>query len=99
MANNANIEALTKLITECRAHVTRDETAPLVDPIVAGMIADYLASRGVLAISDEVLTEQAVEAGKYEFADVGRDYERAEPIIRHGNLLAWLSRLAKGETM
>ena len=96
---NANVEALTRLITECRAHVTHDTTAPLVDPIVAGMIADWLVSRPtpVLVISAAVLTPQAVEAGKREFAAVERDYERADTIIRHDALLAWLSRLAKGE--
>ena len=62
-------------------------------------LAEWLATgpTPVLVISDAVLTPQAVEAGKREFAAVERDYERADTIIRHDALLAWLSRLAKGE--
>jgi hypothetical protein len=60
-------------------------------------LASWLAARGALVISDVVLTEQAVEAGKREFAHVERDYERAEVTIQRDALLTWLSRLARGE--
>jgi hypothetical protein len=92
---NPNVEALERLLSEAEAQVPGGRHAKLVSPIATRVLAQWLANRGVLVISDEVLTDEAVRPLSQE---VIYDEHHTGPFLVASALVSELSRLAKGET-
>jgi myo-inositol-1-phosphate synthase len=94
MPNDANVNALSRLLQEAQVPMPGGETATVLRPLDAGAIARFLAARGVLVPS--ALTDaQGYEIGCTNDFTIMRSPEREA--IEAREVRTVLERIARGE--
>lgn len=90
---NPNAEKLRQALWDAHAEFSRQYEYPAVtDDNSVEFMAEFLAARGVLVVSDAVLTDEAIEG---MITEVAGDHWAEAPKYENGR--AALSRLAKGD--